>query len=140
MIFGRAKGEKDMSKDKVVEVPVEEAVEKKTEAPVVEEAPKEPKHKEPETNIEINASGAVVEVPLDCGDKPQTDMLINQMSVAKALALSKIRTIIKAVKNSKTIAKEGRPVLDMVAKKVVVELTFEPAIDENFVKMAQEAV
>lgn len=139
MVFGRAKGEKNMSKDEKVEVPVEKKVEKKAEAPVVE-VPKKPVRKEPESNVEVGTSGATIEVPLNCGDKPEADALLNQMAVAKALAASKASKVIKAVRNSKTIAKEGRPVLDMAAKKVVVELTFEPAIGENFVKAAQEAV
>jgi len=139
MIFGKGKGEKKMSEEETVDIPVEET-EETVEAPAVEEAPEKPKRQEPKVDIEIGTAKAVIEVPLDCDDKPEVDVLVNQMATAKALALSKSRTIIKAVRNSKTKAMEGRPVLDPAAKKIVVKVAFEPPISEDFVKAAEGVV
>lgn len=137
MIFGRAKGEENMSKKTIDEVQAEEVVE---EVPSPVESPKKPTREEPESSVVVTASGAIIEVPLDCDDKPETDVLLNQMAIAKVLAVSKVSKVIKAVRNSKTRAVESRPILDMAAKKLVIDVTFEPAVNEDFVKSAQEAV
>lgn len=135
----KTKGDSSMSDSEIVDTPVDEVVENKEEV-VVERAPVKPKRKEPETNIKISTSSAIIEVPLDCGNKPETSTLINQMATAKALAGSKARVIIKAVRNAEAKAIESRPVIDMAAKKVIMEVSFEPPIEDDFVKVAQESI
>lgn len=139
MIF-KKKGTR-MSKTKEAEPVLEETAEPKTES---EEKPQavveKPSRVEPESHVQVTAAKAVVEVPIDCDDVVQTDALVNHIATAKALASSKVSKIIKVARNAKTKATETRPMLNMAAKKVVVEVTFEPAVGEDIVKAAQEAV
>ena len=132
------KTEKDTIDDGIVSEDVKEVKKEVTEQVV--ETSKKPKRKEPKVDISVASSSAVIEVPVDCGDSPEVDALIGQMATAKALAMSKARIIIKAVRNSKTIAVESRPVLDLSGKKLIVNVTFKPAINEDFVELAQESV
>jgi len=123
-----------------VEAEVKEPVEEEVVEPAAEEAPKKPERKEPECNVEVTAASATIQVPLDCGEKPELDVLAGLMSTAKALAVSKARTIIKVTRHAKTTVNEGRPVLDLAAKTVVVRLGFDPQLLEDYVKAAEEAV
>ena len=126
-------------------VSVPAAVTSSSTATPVSEKPKtpvseKPKRQEPKFDVQVTPAKLVIDIPIECEDVAEIPDLRNEVAKAEALTKTLVGKAHQAIRAQKSGAAVARLTLDLVEKKVVQTITFEPPLNAEGVAEVKKAL